>query len=149
MKYAIIAILFCLILFALAACSSKSPSLLGVDNGKLAQCPQSPNCVSSQASDERHAIKPISAHGLPDVVMVDLAGTIESMHGSKVVTLKENYLHAEFTSRIMRFVDDLECYYDEENGLIQIRSASRIGYSDFNANRKRVEELRALFARTQ
>lgn len=71
------------------------------------------------------------------------------MYGGKVVEIKEFYLYAQFTSRVMRFVDDLECYYDKEKGLIQIRSASRIGYSDMGANRKRVEELRTIFAKTQ
>lgn len=146
MKYFFFGIILCtLSLILLSACSSKKPAKLGVNQGQLQQCPDTPNCVSSQAKDAKHAIQPILAYGNSEIVMIDLASTIESMFGSKVITLEDNYLHAEFTSRIIRFVDDLECYYEEEKGLIQIRSASRVGYSDLNANRKRVEELRTLF----
>jgi len=81
--------------------------------------------------------------------MVNLTNSIQTMFGGKVIKIDGNYLHAEFTSRVMRFVDDMECFYDEPAGVIQIRSASRVGYSDFDANRKRVEVLREIFAKTQ
>lgn len=142
-------ILVAVILFSLAACSSKAPSTLGVQDGLFAPCPDTTNCVSSQATDAKHTIPPIAAHGGVDKVMVDLGNAIESMFGAKVVTVEGPYLHAIYTSRVMRFVDDLECYYDENKGVIEIRSASRIGYTDFNANRSRVEELRTLFEKTQ
>jgi uncharacterized protein (DUF1499 family) len=77
--------------------------------------------------------------------MVDLAESIESIYGGKVVAVEGTYLRAEFTSRVFRFVDDLECFYDEARGVIEVRSASRLGYSDFNVNRDRVEELRKAF----
>lgn len=150
MKYLILCIILCVVaLFTLSGCSNKAPGNLGVKNGQLAPCPDKDNCVSSQAQDASHAIEPIKAHGTPDVVMVDLATVIEEMFGGKVIKLEGNYLHAEFTSRVFRFVDDLECYYDESAGLIQVRSASRIGYSDLKANRTRVEELRRLFTTIQ
>jgi len=136
-------------LLVLAACSSKAPDNLGMRNGHFALCPDSPNCVSSEASDDEHKVAPIVMHGTEDKVMVDLANTIESMFGGKVIEIKGPYLYAEYTSRVMRFIDDLECYYDKENGLIQVRSASRIGYSDWNANRNRVEELRKLLTHTK
>ncbi len=136
-------------LFILTACSSKTPDNLGMRDGHFAPCPESPNCVYSEAPDDDHKIAPIAAHGSEDKVMVDLSNAIESMYGGKVIEMKGPYLYAQFTSRVMRFVDDLECYYDKEKGLIQVRSASRIGYSDLGANRKRVEELRTVFAKTQ
>lgn len=144
-------LIYCLLisvgaLLLLPACSSKTPSDLGMHDGKFVPCPETQNCVSSQATDEVHKIAPISAHGSPDVVMIDLSDAIESMFGGKVVSVEGNYLRAEFTSRVMRFVDDLECYYDEDAGLIQVRSASRVGYSDFKANRERIEELRKVFS---
>jgi len=151
MKYITISLIL-IVAFALlflTACSSKTPDNLGMSDGLFAPCPDSPNCVSTQASDEEHKINPIVAHGSEDKVMVDLRNSIESLFGGKVVEEEGPYLRAEFTSNVMRFIDDLECDYDEKNGLIQIRSASRIGYSDLNANRKRVEELRSVFAKTQ
>ncbi|MFH1915237.1 MAG: DUF1499 domain-containing protein [Pseudomonadota bacterium] len=129
----------------LFACSGKTPEPLGVHDGKLSACPASANCVSSQAKDPEQRVEPIAARGNPDVVMVDLANAIESMFGGKVVAMDGPYLRAEFTSRVLRFVDDLECYYDEGKGVIDVRSASRIGQMDFDANRNRVEELRKVF----
>ncbi len=145
MKYIIICFILCVAIAAISGCSQKAPDNIGLKNGELAPCPESDNCVSSQATDEKHSIAPIKAHGATDVVMVDLSAAIENMFGGKIITIKENYLHAEFTSKVFRFVDDLECFYDVKAGLIQVRSASRIGYSDLSANRKRVEELRKLF----
>lgn len=145
MKYLITILVLAVAALFLFACSGKTPEGLGVRDGRLAPCPASPNCVSSQAGDAQHHVDPIAASGSQDVVMVDLANAIESMFGGKVVMLDGPYLRAEFTSRVMRFVDDLECYYDEDRGVLEVRSASRIGHSDFNANRKRVEELRETF----
>jgi len=151
MKHLIICSILCVsALFLLSGCSSKTPDNLGLKNGQFASCPESNNCVSSQATDKAHTIAPIDvAHNTPDVVMVNLTNSIQTMFGGKVIKIDGNYLHAEFTSRVMRFVDDMECFYDEPAGVIQIRSASRVGYSDFDANRKRVEVLREIFAKTQ
>ncbi len=150
MKYITLSLILCVVaMFMLSACTNKVPGNLGLKNGQLSPCPESDNCVFSQATDDAHKIAPIKAHGTPDVVMVDLTSAIENMFGGKVVTIEGNYLHAEFTSRVFRFVDDLECVYNEQAGLVQVRSASRVGSSDFNANRKRVEELRKLFTTMQ
>jgi uncharacterized protein (DUF1499 family) len=129
----------------LIGCSGKTPQGLGMKDGQFSPCPESPNCVSSQAADTVHHVSPIQAHGSPDVVMVDLAESIESIYGGKVVAVEGTYLRAEFTSRVFRFVDDFECFYDEARGVIEVRSASRLGYSDFNVNKSRVEELRKAF----
>lgn len=150
MKYIIIAfILIAASTLLIVGCSSKVPDNLGMKDGLFSKCPEDPNCVSSQATDVVHKIDPIVATGSADKVMVDLQNSIESIFGSKVVEIKGNYLRAEFTSRVMRFTDDLECFYDKANGLIHVRSAARIGYTDFNVNRKRVEELRSIFQKTQ
>jgi uncharacterized protein (DUF1499 family) len=144
MKYLLITIAFCGFGLLVYGCSSKRPSDIGLNNGRLATCPNSPNCVSSQADDESHAIPPIAMNGESALVMNRLTQIISTMPGSKIVKNENNYLHAEFTSRFWRFVDDLECYYDLRGGKIEVRSASRIGYSDFNVNRQRVEKLRTL-----
>jgi uncharacterized protein (DUF1499 family) len=145
MKYIILLCALALVALGLMACSGKVPEGLGMKDGSFSPCPDTPNCVSSQAADSEHHIAAIKADGSVDVVMVDLANSIESMFGGKVVTVKGHYLRAEFTSRIMRFVDDVECFYVPDKGVIEIRSASRVGYADFNANRNRVEELRRIF----
>ena len=67
------------------------------------------------------------------------------MPRSKIVSEQDNYLHIEFTSRIMRFVDDVEFYFNDTKKIIQVRSASRVGRSDFGVNRKRVEMIRSEF----
>lgn len=150
MTYKIVLLALCLLGVALytTACSSSVPDKLGVKNGKLASCPSSPNCISSQDTDKEHSFKALKASGDTNDVMLHLADTIKEMNG-KVITIEGPYLHAEFRSKIFRFVDDLECYYDESKELIEIRSAARLGYSDFSVNRKRAEELRALFKKTK
>jgi uncharacterized protein (DUF1499 family) len=136
-------IVFCLVLvFFTAGCTGVRPSGLGVRDNKLAPCPASPNCVSSQAGDRDHSIQPIACTTDTPAAMADLKKIILSMKRSRIVTETEYYLHAEFTSAIWRFVDDVEFYADESAGVIHVRSASRLGTSDFGVNRKRVEAIR-------
>ena len=120
--------------------SWKQPANLGVRDGRLAPCKRSPNCVSSQAdpSDREHYIAPIAFAGS----MQQLRKAIEALPLATIIEEKGNYLYAEFRTPILRFVDDVEFYLDQ--GLIQVRSASRLGRRDFRANRNRVEQLRAL-----
>jgi uncharacterized protein (DUF1499 family) len=120
----------------------RRPTNLGVKNGRLAPCKPSPNCVSSQAdpADREHYIAPIAFRGRSEA----LRRAVESMPRATLISADGNYLYAEYRSPIMRYVDDLELYYDERAGLVQVRSASRLGRRDFGVNRKRVEKLRAL-----
>jgi len=124
---------------------SSPPKNLGINGGNLSSCPDSPNCVSSQASDEKHMVQPFKADGPTVQVMANRKACIKKMDGN-IIASNGPYLHAEFRSKWFRFVDDLECVYDEAEGKIDIRSAARLGYSDFGVNRKRVEKLRRLFA---
>lgn len=124
---------------------SKPPANLGVRDGRLAACPGSPNCVCSHDTDPQHAITPLSYATEPDTAlqrMVDIVGAL----GGKVVERRDGYLRAEFTSRLLRFVDDVEFYIPPTESIIHIRSASRIGYSDLGVNRQRVEQIRRRFA---
>ena len=125
---------------------SSRPDNLGAVGGQLPGCPDSPNCVSTSATDDEHSIAPLTFEGSAADAMVRLKSAIESLPRTVVVTANESYLHAEFTTLFFRYVDDVECQIDEDNGQIQIRSASRTGYSDMGANRTRVEEIRAAFA---
>ena len=116
----------------------RRPANLGVTNGRLAPCRRTPNCVSSQAdpSDAEHYIAPLK--GTIEAVRKAVA----SMPRATIVSEKENYLYAEFRSRLLGYVDDVEFYSD--GSAIQVRSASRLGRRDFGVNRSRVERLRAL-----
>lgn len=119
------------------------PAHLGSHNGKLAPVPDSPNCVSSMTEKTSSAMDPISVAGL-DQPMGKLKDAIaQTFPRSKLVTEEGSYLHYEFTSLIFRFVDDGEFLLDEENGVINFRSSSRVGYSDMGANRKRMDLIRA------
>jgi uncharacterized protein (DUF1499 family) len=123
--------------------SWRRPDNLGVKDGKLAPAKRTPNCVSSQAdpSDAEHYIAPIPFRGN---ALDAMRQAISTMQGATLVREAPNYLYAEFRTPLMRFVDDVELYYDDKAGLIHARSASRLGRRDFGVNRKRVEKLRSL-----
>ena len=119
--------------------------LIGVTVDKLRLCPDSPNCVSSQSGDPRHAIAPIRYEGTAEKARELLIEAVSRMKRSRIVISEKLYLHAEFTSAFFRFVDDVEFLLDDEKKLIHVRSASRVGNSDFGVNRMRVEEIRTRF----
>jgi len=119
------------------------PSHLGHQNGQLAPVPDSPNCVSTMTEKASFAIEPIDIAGV-DQPLEKLKAAIEgSIPRARLVNEDGNYLHYEFTSLLFRFVDDGEFYVDQEQNVIHFRSASRVGYSDMGANRKRMEKIRA------
>ena len=120
----------------LTACAGGPPEVIGIENGKLAPCPRSPNCVSSYAIDETHQIEPIAAN------LDKIEGELLKLNEANKVSMDRPYLHAEFTSRFMHYVDDVEFLYDQAAGLVHVRSASRVGYSDLGVNRKRIESIR-------
>jgi uncharacterized protein (DUF1499 family) len=117
-----------------------------VHSGRLSACPGSPNCVSSQSEEPRSQIDPILFRGDPTKAMEKLRQVIEGMGRTRVVEAHSNYLYAEFESRLLGFVDDFEAYCEAAESVIHVRSASRLGHSDFGVNRKRVEEIRRRFA---
>jgi uncharacterized protein (DUF1499 family) len=128
-------------------CSGVRPRDLGLRAGVLRPCPDTPNCVSSEGgSRESQRVVPLAAPGGP-AEMSRLATLIEAWPRTAVITNTGTYLHAEFTSLVWRFVDDVEFRYDSAAGVIHVRSASRIGRGDLGANRKRVEGLRAKWER--
>lgn len=116
----------------------------GVGQGRLVPCPDTPNCVSSLADDER-AIAPIPFRGDATLAMRLLASLATTLPGARIVTAQADYLHVEVSSRLMGFVDDLEAVPDAAASVIHVRSASRLGRSDFGVNRRRIERLRAAF----
>lgn len=122
--------------FFFLAQKSKSGTPPGLVEGKLAPCPTSPNCVSSEAgTDESHLVAPLPADSWER-----LPGAIEAA-GGRIVELRDDYIAAAFATKLMGYVDDVEFRKTEE--MAHVRSASRVGHSDMGANRKRVEALRA------
>ena len=121
------------------------PASLGVRDGRLAPCPAKPNCVSSQADDEGHRIGSLGFNGDPAAALQRLADVIAAQPGATLVTRRGEYLHAEFASALMGFVDDFEAHVGPGAHVIELRSASRLGTSDFGVNRKRVESIRSAF----
>lgn len=110
---------------------SKSGNPPGLVNGKLAPCPNSPNCaIYSTNVDAASAANKWAA----------LQAAIKST-GGVVNTQNENYLAATYTSKLMKFVDDLEAHWDAEENTISLRSASRVGYSDLGVNQKRIDQI--------
>jgi len=145
MKKQIIVGLVCLL--PLPGCAGTVPDL-GINNGQLTACPKTPNCVNSQAVSGRQYIQPIGYAGTWQEARARLLQVLESEKRIKVLTSTGNYIRAEFTSVLFRFVDDLEFYFPEEqtgDRFIHIRSASRVGYSDLGANRKRIDGIRNKF----
>ncbi len=126
------------------SCSGSRPDNLGISGDRLADCPKSPNCVSSQATGEKHAIPPFTYEGSKENAFSRLKNAVTALNRTQIVEERANYLRVECTSAILRFKDDLEFYFPEEN-IIHVRSASRLGYSDLGVNRKRVEKLRQMF----
>jgi uncharacterized protein (DUF1499 family) len=130
------------LLMVVGACGTSN---IGMHNDLLKPCPDSPNCVSSFETDPSHYVDPLPYKGSKADARQKLLSILHATKRVKVVTSEENYIHAEFTSRIFRFVDDVEFYMDEKAPVIHVRSASRVGYSDLGANRKRAEEIRRQF----
>ena len=126
-------------------CSGTRPPDLGVHARMLRRCPDSPNCVSSEAGTrESQRVAPFAAPG-GRAQMARLASVVAVWPRTAVITNSGEYLHAESTSQIWRFVDDFEFRYDSVLGAIQVQSASRLGKGDLGANRKRVEGMRKVW----
>lgn len=125
---------------------SGTPDNLGPVDGKLTDCPRSPNCVSTSAKDEQHRIEPLRVEGSRGEAVQRLKAAIETVPGLRIVVADGVYIRAEATSRLFRFIDDVEFLVEADTGLIQARSASRAGYSDMGANRQRIERIREALA---
>lgn len=110
---------------------------------RLKPCPFSPNCVSSLESGFVHGVKPLTVPGERDAAMATLRQTLEAMERVEIQAEEEGYIHAVFTSERFGFKDDLELEWASE-GVVHVRSASRKGFYDMGANRKRVKALRKL-----
>ena len=123
----------------------KSPPYLGVRDGQLAPCPSSPNCVSTQSQDESHRIASLSFDTSVQQAQTRLLQIIRAMERTRIIVADPTYIHAEFRTPGIQYVDDVEFYLDEQTGLIHFRSASRLPYWDWGVNRNRMETIRRAF----
>lgn len=124
--------------------AGQRPANLGVKDGKLSSCPNSPNCVVSQGNpDAEHAIAPLTYSADKATAMAKLKQIIESTPRTRIIEQSDDYLYAEFETKLMGFVDDVEFYFDPNEPVVQVRSASRLGQSDLGANRSRIEAIRS------
>ncbi len=125
--------------------ASPVPDNLGVENGRLAPCPSSPNCVSTQATDEKHGIAPIAYAGQTTTSQERILAILQADPHFTIITNEPTYIHVEARTNLWQFIDDVEFYFDEAASLIHFRSASRLGYGDGGVNRRRVEAIRDEF----
>lgn len=131
--------------------SGRKPDDLGVKDGRLKPPSPTENSVSSQARlypdhpmRSYAEIAPLPLSGDRRATMEKLTKLLQAMPGVTIVQDKgDGYVYAQCTTRWMKFVDDLELWYDPTNKVVQVRSASRVGRKDFGVNRQRVEKLRA------
>jgi uncharacterized protein (DUF1499 family) len=124
--------------------SWKRPDNLGAKDGRLAPPKRTPNCVSSQAdpADAEHYVAPIAFKGDTAAAMAAAKQAVEGMTDATIIRQEGGYLYAEYRTKLMRFVDDVELLHDAKAGVLHVRSASRLGRRDFGVNRARVEALR-------
>jgi len=129
--------------------SGSRPASLGFAGGRFAPGDWRPNWVSSTVArdDARHFVAPLAIAGDPAAAWAALEAALAAMPGATIVTRSPGYLHVEFASRGLGFVDDAEFALDGAAGVIHVKSAARLGIRDFSVNRDRVEAIRAALAR--
>ena len=136
-------LLLSILIFSLSISSRKQPEL-GLSNKRLQACPATPNCVCSEWQGQVAYIEPISYSIAHAAAWASIRQAVINS-GGEIVAEQDNYLHARYVTPLLRFVDDVELRLDEDQHLIHVRSASRVGHSDLGTNRKRIHNLRKLF----
>ena len=131
----------------------KAPDDLGVREGRLKPPANTPNSVSSQAAlwpghpqQARAAIAPLALRGDGGATLARIRSIVQALPGAVVVSSRDDYLYVQVTTRLMKYTDDVEFWFDPAAGVVQVRSGSRLGEGDLGANRKRVEAIRAALA---
>ena len=125
-----------------------SAPVVGLTDTGLRPCPDSPNCVTSQGGDLKHGVAPIAYQTDRAKAYATIRQIVSQEKGATIVAETPDYLHAEFRTKIMKFVDDVEFWFPADQAVIHVRSASRLGYSDLGVNRKRVDRIRDRFTNT-
>ena len=153
-----VTLLFVVVVAAIAAgqaglLQGKAPADLGVHGGKLKPPALTPNSVTSQAAlypdqpqRQNAEIAPLALRGDGLATIARLKDVVAAMPGAKLVSSQPDYLYVQYTTRLMKYVDDVEFWYDPKAQAVQVRSASRLGESDLGLNRERVEAVRKALA---
>lgn len=149
-----LAVVAVLLAARLGAFAGRMPADLGVRDGRLKPPSRTENSVSSQADlwpdAPQKAYARIAPLPLPGgdakAAIARIAAVVEDLPGARVVERRDDYLYAQFTTALMRYVDDVEFWVDPAAGVVQVRSASRLGSKDFGVNRARIESIRARLA---
>jgi uncharacterized protein (DUF1499 family) len=123
-------------------CSGNPAERHNSESLEFLDCPDTPNCVSSLAKNPKYRVEPLKLKNDPKTSWDMVKKTVELLPRTKIVSADNSDIHAECKSLIFRFVDDLTLHLIPSNGIVHIRSVSRIGYSDLGVNRRRVENLR-------
>ena len=108
---------------------------------RFAPCPDSPNCVSTQATDPAKRMPALAFDGEAGAARSAILEALAETPRARVVKADEDYIHAEFTTLVFRFVDDVEFLIDRAGKRVDFRSASRVGHSDLGTNRRRMRKL--------
>ena len=114
------------LLSSCGAVLSPEPPEIGLETGRLRPCPPSPNCVCSQDSSEDHAIEPLEFGGDPEVAFESLVAFLVREDGAEILAREQGYAHAVYTTSLMRYRDDLELLLTADEGVVHVRSASRL-----------------------
>lgn len=127
------------------ASSSAEPPAGAARRSRLAPCPDRPNCVSTEATDRRHRMRPIPFRGASELALERMATVIAAQPRATVRHRERGWLHAEFRSRWLGYVDDVDVEVDDASGVLRFRSASRLGHWDLGVNRRRMKRLARAF----
>lgn len=131
---------------ALFSWTGSRPANLGIRESRLAPCPASPNCVSSDEAAGAHHVAALALAQPPEQAWRAARAAVRRLARTTIISESDHYLHAECASAVFGFIDDLELHFRPAQNIIAVRSAARVGYSDFGVNRRRVEQLRASLA---
>ncbi|MCB2299082.1 DUF1499 domain-containing protein [Clostridium tagluense] len=141
---AVISVMSIIVIYMLIK-NNLTPKNLGINNGKLAQMPNKPNAVSSETEEKDKKVEALHFKGNLKDSKDKVIKAIENYGNVKIIKNETNYVYVVFATGIMKYHDDVEFYFDESKKLIQIRSASRIGYSDMGLNRERYNKLSEVY----
>jgi len=114
---------------------------IGMMEGKLAPCPDSPNCVSTQSEEKGHAMKPLPFLQTREASREKILSILKDMKRTEIVKLTESYIHVECRTALLHFTDDVAFFLDDTTRVVHFRSASRVGYYDFGLNRRRMKRI--------
>ncbi len=116
---------------------------------KLSLCPDSPNCVCTLANETpKKRMEPLQYAGNMSEAKEKLRQLVLALGNTTEENQTENYLYFSFKTRIGGFIDDVEFEFADDKKVIHFRSASRVGYSDLGANKRRMKKIRRLWEKS-